>query len=180
MFYGGCVDIRDNLIAMGFPATKIEGVYRNHIDVVVRFFEEKHPNCYKIYNLCSERAYDPTKFQSVSDDAKIDSIENDYKSECGHLLYSIPYIFLFNAVSASQRVATYPFPDHNPPDIELIQAFCKDVQKWLSEDRNHVAAIHCKAGKGRTGKFHCTRIYTYLSICIHYTHTQHHTLTTLN
>lgn len=134
---------------MGFPATKIEGVYRNHIDVVVKFFEEKHSNCYKIYNLCSERGYDPTKFQSVSverDESKFVKLVSIF----GILFNEFP----FSSIDITQRVATYPFPDHNPPNIELIQAFCKDVQKWLSEDKNHVAAIHCKAGKGRTGKLH--------------------------
>ncbi|XP_040171202.1 phosphatidylinositol 3,4,5-trisphosphate 3-phosphatase and dual-specificity protein phosphatase PTEN isoform X3 [Anopheles arabiensis] len=108
--------ITPKIIAMGFPAGNVEAIYRNNREHVVKLLTQRHDKKFKVYNLCSERTYDPKLF---------------------------PYH------------AEYPFKDHNPPDIELIDKFCKDVDSFLNADSSHVVAIHCKAGKGRTGTMIC-------------------------
>jgi protein-tyrosine phosphatase len=54
--------ITPRVIAMGFPSTGREAFYRNDMGDVVRFFETRHANHYKIYNLCSERLYAKAAF----------------------------------------------------------------------------------------------------------------------
>lgn len=113
-------DILPNLIAMGYPADKVQKYYRNNIEEVKDFFETRHKGHYKLYNLCSERHYDPVKFHG--------------------------------------RVSSFPIDDHNPPEFTKIKAFCEDVKNWLEANSDNVAAIHCKAGKGRTGVMVCSYI----------------------
>ena len=105
-----------NIIAMGFPSTSIEGIYRNHMEDVKQFFTIRHPNHYKVYNLCDDKTYAKNCF---------------YKQD------------------------TYPFKDHEAPPLNLIRPFCEDAKAFLDEDKSNVIAIHCKAGKGRTGTFIC-------------------------
>jgi len=45
----------------------------------------------------------------------------------------------------------YPFDDHNPSAVSTIAALCEDAAEFLAQGDDYVVAIHCKAGKGRTG-----------------------------
>ena len=54
--------ITTQIIAMGFPSTSIEGLYRNPMEEVKKFFNTRHPYHYKIYNLCEEKNYDKNTF----------------------------------------------------------------------------------------------------------------------
>eukprot|EP00475_Leptophrys_vorax_P041406 TRINITY_DN7804_c0_g1_i1.p1 TRINITY_DN7804_c0_g1~~TRINITY_DN7804_c0_g1_i1.p1 ORF type:complete len:442 (+),score=107.52 TRINITY_DN7804_c0_g1_i1:74-1399(+) len=107
--------ITDRIIAMGYPTedTSFQSSYRNPFSEVYDYLEQFHQDHYKVYNLCSERKYEHSKFHG--------------------------------------RVSEYPFDDHNCPRFGLILEFCQDAKQWLDADEANIIAVHCKAGKGRTG-----------------------------
>lgn len=49
------------------------------------------------------------------------------------------------------RVLRIPFEDHNPPSFDQIRQFCVHATDYLHQDPKNIIAVHCKAGKGRTG-----------------------------
>ena len=54
--------ITPRIIAMGFPSSSIEGIYRNSMEDVKKFFTKRHPNHYKVYNLCDDKKYSSSCF----------------------------------------------------------------------------------------------------------------------
>lgn len=57
---------------------------------------------------------------------------------------------------SQSSVGLFPATDHNPCPIKLILEFCIDICLYLLKNPNGVAAVHCKAGKGRTGVMICS------------------------
>ena len=57
--------ITDRILAMAFPASGLETCYRNSLDNVAKFLDERHHGKYRVFNL-SNRAYDDDKFKGVT------------------------------------------------------------------------------------------------------------------
>eukprot|EP00440_Ansanella_granifera_P064104 gb/GFBE01069496.1/.p1 GENE.gb/GFBE01069496.1/~~gb/GFBE01069496.1/.p1 ORF type:complete len:518 (+),score=60.43 gb/GFBE01069496.1/:1-1554(+) len=51
----------------------------------------------------------------------------------------------------TDETVSFPCADHCPPDFRNVLRFCQDAEAWLKGDDDNVVAIHCKAGKGRSG-----------------------------
>jgi hypothetical protein len=58
-------------------------------------------------------------------------------------------------VQAGGSVANFEVQDHSPPLMEQFVAFLQDAREFRRQNIANMLAIHCKAGKGRTGSFCC-------------------------
>jgi protein-tyrosine phosphatase len=117
--------ITPRIIAMGFPAESGEALYRNRMETVQHFLNQLHPGHTLVMNLCSEQKYDSNKFE-----------EPVYES---------------GGEERKNKVVNLSFDDHNPPPFKFLIWACTIFDAWLNVDPKNVIAVHCKAGKGRTG-----------------------------
>lgn len=61
----------------------------------------------------------------------------------------------YRASTFNNAVSYFPMKDHNPTDLIMMLEFCIDAYLYLAQHENNVIAVHCKAGKGRTGLMIC-------------------------
>lgn len=54
-----------------------------------------------------------------------------------------------------KKISYYPFPDHQPPPLDVMLQSVEEIDDYLSENDDLVAVLHCKAGKGRSGTICC-------------------------
>ncbi|OXV05765.1 hypothetical protein Egran_06471 [Elaphomyces granulatus] len=120
--------VTDNIIATSGPSsTYPQRAYRNPIDALVNFLNSKHGENWSIWEFRAEGTGYP--------DSEV---------------YG--------------RIHHFPWPDHHPPPFAFIPAIMATMRNWLqgedgrdnSPERNRVAVVHCKAGKGRSGTVACS------------------------
>jgi phosphatidylinositol-3,4,5-trisphosphate 3-phosphatase and dual-specificity protein phosphatase PTEN len=139
--------ILPNVIAMGYPAEGREANFRNPMGQVQWFFDTYHKDRYRIYNLCSERSYPPSRFNGSFVRYPFD----DHNTSPMELLLAICQdIHTFNCRSSR-------------PDLIGPEALKKPVD-FLQKQPGNVVSIHCKAGKGRTGLVICCYML-YSGVC---------------
>lgn len=117
---------------MGLPAEGMASFYRNSRSDVIKYFGKFHKGKVKIYNLCDDKYIDTSTTSLAIEKNILNS------SDCEFSVKRVP-------------VAYFPMQDHNPGPLKMIFYFCLDALLFLSRDPENVIAVHCKAGKGRTG-----------------------------
>ena len=125
--------ITKRVIAMGYPAAGFYKLYRNDLSDVLKFFEKYHQSKVKIYNMCNDKFVDVNTLRLKA--------HGEEKRQI--------------------KLAYFPMMDHNPGPLQMIVKFAIDAVLYLARDRDNTIAVHCKAGKGRTGLAICA----YLIFC---------------
>ncbi|TNV82968.1 hypothetical protein FGO68_gene15693 [Halteria grandinella] len=145
--------ITPNIIAMGYPADGFEGKYRNHKDQVSRYLRVKHYPNFGAGDSSSDLS--PALVQKMRQYNKIKIYNLCIEKNKQYGPQDMPGF----------KISSFAFPDHNVCGMKTILNFCIDAHLFLSEhdkrgtlfsdsspdSKTAAIAVHCKAGKGRTG-----------------------------
>lgn len=57
----------------------------------------------------------------------------------------------YDIARVNRQVLDFGWPDRLAPPLERLCSICKAMDSWLNSDPQHIAVLHCKGGKERTG-----------------------------
>ena len=105
---------------------------------------------YKIYNLCIEEdhQYDGAFFHHCTARFPFLDVRSAHTA-------TPPPSHTLSACCACLAERAGPLHQHNAPPLWMMGPFCANVAAWLGQHPDSVAAVHCKAGKSRTGVMVC-------------------------
>uniref|UniRef100_A0A8C5WYL4 Uncharacterized protein n=1 Tax=Laticauda laticaudata TaxID=8630 RepID=A0A8C5WYL4_LATLA len=72
-------------------------------------------------------------------------------------------------IRLNPKVQDFGWPDLHAPPLDKICSICKAMETWLNSDPQHVAVLHCKGNKGKTGVIVASYMY-YSKISARYIH----------
>lgn len=134
------------------------GLYRNPAERVLAFLQSKHAGCFRVYNLCAEHTYAAARFggRVVSIPCEDHQARLGPSRSCKRLrLCGWRQRPASQNSQAAGRPARARAAWRQAPPLESLRRFCAGACAFLAADARNVVAVHCKAGKGRTGVFIC-------------------------
>ncbi|VDM46634.1 unnamed protein product [Toxocara canis] len=98
-------------------------------------------------------ALDQEKIYRNSMEATVNFLERYHADH--YMVFNLRGHHIYDPSYFHNRVMMFEMNDHHPPRLELMAPFCRAVHEYLAADDRNVVAVHCKAGKGRTGVMIC-------------------------
>uniref|UniRef100_F1KUY1 Phosphatidylinositol-3,4,5-trisphosphate 3-phosphatase and dual-specificity protein phosphatase PTEN n=1 Tax=Ascaris suum TaxID=6253 RepID=F1KUY1_ASCSU len=98
-------------------------------------------------------ALDQEKIYRNSMEATVNFLERYHADH--YMVFNLRGHHVYDPSYFHHRVMVFEMNDHHPPRLELMAPFCRAVHNYLAADDRNVVAVHCKAGKGRTGVMIC-------------------------
>lgn len=71
-------------------------------------------------------------------------------------IYNVCPELPYDHAKFDNRVRAFDVQDHTPPNMNIIMEFLEDAGKFVQTGDDHVIAVHCRGGKGRTGTLVCS------------------------
>ena len=162
--------ITPNIIVCSYPVTKYPKLlYRNSLLDLINYLNVQHePDRWKIYNLKGEvgmsdysdedmlqLAYGNNNFEILPGPVFINRNSKNGKGISlgidGEMLLQLDDIFLHKG-----------WLDHCPPPFIVLQEIVDDMNEHILKSEFHVAIVHCRMGKGRSGTIVIAYLMKYL------------------